>query len=311
MTSTPSAHLTCLCGAISEPGTLLKDDRFPTSASICHCNSCRRTSGSLGASFPPLKSPPPEATLSRLTAYHSSDIITRYFCSKCGCHCFIFHHPRKKWYCLGGVVEPSPSPEAHNVSGPKNTIQVSLHEYVSDTLDGGLAPLFHNLGGRFIPIYTAAPGSAEIAYDTTLSSLKESVNSTPPPAVNSCLPAKCHCGGVSLLIKRANYESSTAAESARYIPSDPTKWLSYFCTCRSCRLSFGVSLTPWTLVLPAHVFNASGVVEGSSKAELVPVVFDRQAASPDANPGLTLKHYWSSPDVCRTFCGKCGASVSY
>jgi hypothetical protein len=26
---------------------------------------------------------------------------------------------------------------------------------------------------------------------------------------------------------------------------------------------------------------------------------------------LTLKHHWSSPDTCRSFCGKCGATISY
>lgn len=304
MVSTTSAHITCLCGAISEPGTLLEHQNFPIGVSICHCNVCRQTTGSLGASFPPLKSSPSATTISRLTAYLSSEIIRRFFCSKCGCQCFLFHHPRNKWYCLGGIIEQSHLPSPKETIQPENTIQVKLHEYVSDTIDGGLSLLLSNLGGRSIPVWSAEPGLSELPLKDIRCIFKNSVESQLLPENDSFLPAKCHCGGVSLKIKRANYDSeATASLPARYIPSDPAKWLSYFCTCRSCRLSFGVSLTPWTLVLLSHVFNANG--------ELRPVTFGRHSSDINANDRLTLKQYWSSPDVCRSFCGKCGASVSY
>ena len=38
MTSTSSAHLICLCGAMSAPGTLLADPEIPISVEICYCN---------------------------------------------------------------------------------------------------------------------------------------------------------------------------------------------------------------------------------------------------------------------------------
>lgn len=316
MIPTSSAQLTCLCGAISESGSLLTSPSLPiTSAGICHCNPCRQTTGSLSPSFPPLNSSPAEDTLSRLKGYRSSDIITRYFCSKCGCHCFLFHHPRNKWYCLGGIIEPSPSFQLDNASWPKNIIKVCHHEYIADTIDGGLTPVLLTLGGRSIPTWTAAPGSTKLPHDSIISLLRNSTKNLQPPGPSSYLPAKCHCGGVSLLIKRANYNTSTTADfPARYIPSDPTKWLSYFCACRSCRLSFGVSLSPWTLVLPTHVFNAKdphGSSSTTSTDKLSPVTFGCHASDRESNPGLTLKHHWSSPDVCRSFCSKCGASVSY
>jgi hypothetical protein len=305
MVSTSVVHITCLCGAVSEPGTLLEHREFPVAASICHCNVCRRTTGSFGASFPPLISSLSKTTVTRLTAYKSSEKITRYFCSSCGCHCFLFHHPRNKWYCLGGVIEKR---QTSKTSGLENITEVKLHEYVSDTVDGGLTYLLSNLGGRSIPVWSDEPGSLEISHEKIQSQFKDSIKTLLPSEKSSYLPAKCHCGGVSLMIKRANYDSkATANLPARYIPSDPTKWLSYFCTCRSCRLSFGVSLTPWTMVLPAHVFNANHT-QGNI---FPPVTFGRQDSDTDANVGLTLKHYWSSPDVCRSFCGKCGASVSY
>ncbi|KAE8452524.1 hypothetical protein EG329_000427 [Mollisiaceae sp. DMI_Dod_QoI] len=320
MTSKNSTHLTCLCGAISEPASLLNGPEFPITTSICHCNPCRQTTGSLGVSFPPLTSSPSAVTLSKLAAYHSSDILTRYFCPTCGCHCFLFHHQWNRWYCLGGIIEPNPSSQTKDVPGLKDTIKVSLHEYVLDTIDGGLTPLLLSLGDRSIPTWSAAPkqGPFDLLHDTVHSLSRKSIDAISTPKEDSYLPAKCHCGGVSLLIKRANYTSSANSDvSARYIPSDPTKWLSYFCACRSCRLSFGVSLTPWALVLPSHVFNAKtpAAIDDPSlvnnKNNPLPVTFGRLACSPEANPGQTLKHHWSSPDVCRSFCGKCGASVSY
>jgi hypothetical protein len=150
-TSRSSAQLTCLCGAITAPGTLLSDLEIPISTEICHCNVCRRTTGSLGVSFPPLNSPPLQNTLLKLTAYHSSDTITRYFCYTCGCHCFLNSHYDKKWHCLSGIIEQSQSSKAKNDVWPKDTIEVSRHDYVLDTIDGGLAPLLLNLNGRSIP----------------------------------------------------------------------------------------------------------------------------------------------------------------
>src|ERR1700733_4091679 len=49
----------------------------------------------------------------------------------------------------------------------------------------------------------------------------------------------------------------------------------------------------------------------TSGHKIVPVIFGHATSSPNANPGLTLKHHWSSPDVCRSFCSKCGATVFY
>jgi hypothetical protein len=324
MTFTTSAHLTCLCGAISVPCTLLSDQEIPMYLEICHCNPCRRTTGSLGASFPQLKSSPSQATFSKLTAYNSSQIITRYFCSTCGCHCFILNHRSKNWYCLGGIVEPSSASNKNDISWPKDIIKVSRHDYVLDTLDGGLVPLLLNLNSRSIPTWSAGvpesppKDSFDLPHATILSLPSKSISHFPPPKENSYLTANCHCGGVALLIRRANYKvNSNPEDSAHDISSESTKYPTYLCACRSCRLSTGVSLQPWALVSPANVFNANAPAIGNdppsitSDEHLVPVMFGYLNSSPDANPGLALKHNWSSSDVCRSFCGKCGATVFY
>jgi hypothetical protein len=317
MASTSSANFTftCLCGAISAPDSLLSSPEIPLSTSVCHCSSCRYSTGSLGISFPPLNAAPSSDTLSQLTAYHSSHGCTRYFCSTCGCHCFFLDRQHQKWYCLSGIIEPRSS-KADNPLRPRDTVKISHHEYILDTVDGGLAPLLLNLKGRSIPTWSAAPqpppqdGVFDLPHATVLALPRKSSSSLPQLQDDAHLSAKCHCGGVSLLIKRANYTSPSNPEApARYIASDPTRFLTYLCVCRSCRLSTGVSLVPWALIPPANIFNANAPPTVGKNLE--PVIFGYRASTPGANPGLVLKHHWSSPDVCRSFCRTCGATVFY
>jgi len=318
MVSTALAHLTCLCGAVSAPGTLLHEAEIPISAGICHCSSCRHTTGSLGVSFPLLKSAPAEDTISQTTVHRSSHGKTWYFCSKCGCHCFLLNHHSGKWYCLGGIIEPSVSAKEDSIIWPEDIIKVSHHEHVLDTLDGGLVPILLDLNRHSVPTWSAAPqylpeqNSFDLSHDTVLSLPTSSVRDLMEPKDGSYLPAKCHCGGVTLLIKRADYTSNTELP-ARFIPTDPTKYLTYLCACRSCRLSTGVSLTPWALIPPGNVFNANAPTNASDAfaKNILPVIFGKFAGSLNANPGLTLSHNWSSPDTCRSFCGQCGATVFY
>lgn len=306
MTPNSSAHLTCLCGAITEPGTILSDPEIPVHSEICHCYSCSRTTGSLAPSFPQLNSSPSKDTISKLTAYNSSETHIRYFCSKCGCHCFILNHQKhtqEEWFCLGGIIEQSPHSQASKAAWPQDVVRISQHIYVSDTIDGGLVPILLNLGGRTIPACPeASPESPEESSSnlspTTVLSLPKKPFSTPKDG--SHLAAICHCGGVSLLIKRADY-TSELDRTARRKPSDPKKYLTWPCACRSCRLSTGVSLMPYALIPPHNIFTK----------DLTPITFGYETSNQNANPSQTLKHNWSSPDTCRSFCGKCGATVFY
>jgi hypothetical protein len=315
MVNTSSARLTCLCGAISMPATILAEPKLPINAGICHCNVCRHTTGSLGASFPLLRSSPSQETLSKLTAYHSSEHVVRYFCSTCGCHCFCLVLNNQQWSCLAGIIEADPSTKAKNEPWPEDVIKVSRHEYVLDTIDGGVTPFLLNFNGRLVPTWTDVPQegpqaeSFDLPHESILELPSKSMSTVQKPKKDAYLEAKCHCGGVSLLIKRANYTvDPSSQDSDRYIPLDKAKYLTYFCTCRSCRLSTGVSMLAWSLVPPEHVFNAHApCINGDYES----IVFGYPVSEPNSNPGLFLNHYWSSPDVCRSFCGKCGATVSY
>jgi hypothetical protein len=210
----------------------------------------------------------------------------------------------------------SPSFEDHSTPRPSNIVKTTCHQHVHDTVDGGIATALLDLGGRLIPAWSTARQDTskknlyDILHSTVLSLPADSIGISTQLEETSSLRAECHCGGVSLLIKRADWDP---ALSARCIPSDHTKYLTYLCACRSCRLSTGASLVPWTLVSPGNIFTTKTSVgsKDNPAAELSPVVFGYPVSSTAANPGLTLKHYWSSPDVCRSFCGDCGSTVSY
>jgi hypothetical protein len=199
---------------------------------------------------------------------------------------------------LGGIIDFVAGIEENGEAKPKNLIEISQHIFIPDTIDGGLSPFLLKLNGRDIPTWVGYPhpGPPDLAHSEVLSLPHESITKIQRPGKDDCLPAKCHCGGVSLLIKRADYSPH---EEARYIPTDRTKYLSYMCACRSCRLTTGVSLVPWTTIPPANV-----VINNEARTPL-PV------SDASSLEGVTLKHYRSSQNVIRSFCGGCGATVGY
>lgn len=64
----------------------------------------------------------------------------------------------------------------------------------------------------------------------------------------------------------------------------------------------GFSLCPWVYTSLPAVLNTK---------THQPIVFGERAEEPNANEGLSLKHYQSSEGTWRSFCTRCGASVFY
>ena len=64
----------------------------------------------------------------------------------------------------------------------------------------------------------------------------------------------------------------------------------------------GFSLCPWVYTSLPAVLNTK-----TNQS----VVFGEHAGEPNANEGLSLKHYQSSEGTWRSFCTGCGASVFY
>lgn len=103
MTSTASAYLTCLYGAMSVPGTFLSHRQIPISTHICRCQSCRYTTGTLAIYLVPVEIT--STTLSKLKSLKSPADSSRYSCPSCGSYCFVFDQQLERWYYLSDVLE--------------------------------------------------------------------------------------------------------------------------------------------------------------------------------------------------------------
>ena len=201
-------------------------------------------------------------------------------------------------------IKPSPSPRA-------------LIPRVLTLAPGGMAPYMKQLGGRDIPCHDSR--GDKISNADVNAMVASSGQGLSAPSVDDTLKAECRCGGVSLLIQRANHQERSVSQLDRFIPKNSNgnvendKHIAMACACRSCRLHTGNSLATWIYVPPMQIINPhTGKPVVQHRAALPPP--DRNivnTAAHSANRGLTLKHYWSSPESCRSFCGVCGAAVFY
>ena len=299
-----SGRISCLCGAINLP---LNEEQLPAKTELCYCNPCRHTTGALFGGFVRLISAPPKEVLDKCTVYHSSETHERYFCTTCGTKTFIHPHhkpdgtERDYWVAFSGAVDPP--------IGVDNVVHIEANKWLCDAPDGSMAPFFTKLDGREIPCYNVEQDSEKLS-PTALGEMVKNSDSPLPLPAGEMLKAECRCGGVSLRIQRAKPEDKSISQLDRFIAKDgngsPTgKHMAFCCVCRYCRLHSGSSLTPWTYIPPAQVINTH-----TNK----PVAQHHEAstdAGKEANRGLKLTRYWSSPNACRSFCSDCGASVFY
>lgn len=258
-----------------------------------------------------MKGPPSQDVLQKCTKYSSSKTHDRYFCSTCGSKVFINAHHRQSgearddsqaWFTLSGAVDPLKE-------GGENVLYVEQHEWLDDTGDGGMAPFMTKLGGRDIPCYDSKTGQVS---KSDLQELIESSIDLSSPGPDDTLKAECRCGGVSLLIQRANHSERHISQLDRFIPKDSNgkvendKHIALCCVCRSCRHHLGTSLATWIYVPPMQVLNAH---TGKPVVQHRAISGPGQTAAQSANRGLTLEHYWTSENICWAFCSICGAGA--
>ncbi|KAF4467907.1 hypothetical protein FALBO_5211 [Fusarium albosuccineum] len=285
-------HLvSCLCGSVTQK---VSSQAPGTSGSIelalCHCDTCRHSTGLLCTSYLPIQEPD---STNNLTVFKASDRSSRYFCSVCGCH--VFRSLKKYageliWGVATGTISSSDELSESVIYG--------THTQVADTVDGGL--------------------SKWISLDKQKIPLDNSSSKVMLPAETASLEATCACGGLSLRITRPNETSRlpqrgysdlthpycSTDDSVRSNPSDEKWWVrgnKYFagtCACWSCRLISGFEIQTWAFVPAANIFLRT---PGEAKAE-IPLDFE-------GLPVNVLQSYRSSPGVFRDFCGKCGATV--
>ncbi|EXJ57624.1 hypothetical protein A1O7_07973 [Cladophialophora yegresii CBS 114405] len=298
-----ASHLTCLCGSIKEAGTLLTSQTLPVENDICHCNTCRYTTGSLGAWYVSLTGSPSEESLSNAIAYKTSEKYTRFFCKKCGCNAFLRSDRDGSWAACSGVVEMEQTEGmTGRLSVQKNISRVLSHIYVGDGKDGGIAPFLTKLGDRDVPCYNTMPGEdgAEVLKKRELQQLRETLLHQPASETRDrgeAIEASCHCGSCQLHIAPPPYE---VWSNGWYVPKgDHNKYYARFCGCRSCRLTLGFTLQPWTYIPPSQIYTVNDE----------PIVFGPKAR--ETTQIEKLKHYQSSEFVLRSFCIVCGATMYY
>ncbi|KAG6917458.1 hypothetical protein DXG01_002435 [Tephrocybe rancida] len=308
----------CHCG-LNVFNVAFATDSLPVTNDLCHCNSCRHSTGQLMANFVPIFGVPlasastaDPADLSTLTTYSSSTVGTRRFCGRCSAHVlWEFHKDTESSWCVAsGTLE--------RIEGIVNT---TYHIWISDTLDGGIADHIQVINGVQLSRYAAGENP-----DNILPLGWNNVETKAPlDLAEDHLHAYCHCKAVSFWITRPStastlpsspypnlmHSSTTTPNDVALNPSDekwwlrpagaehPTHYLAGHCACASCRTTSGFDIQSWAFIPRVNIlFPRAGSGE---LAEL-----DLQDHK---NYPAGLRHYKSSAGRNREFCGTCGATV--
>ena len=333
---------TCHCG-LNALRAGFPTESLPISSDLCHCSSCRHSSGQMAVYHVSVVSllcaeidePFHAHGLHEdgdLVAYQTSETAINYFCRVCSSH-LLFQSLRKPegegWCVAAGALEKT-----------EGIVQVGYHAWVEDTLDGGLAEHLRTLDGVELPRYSRAPKA-----DTLPLGWKH-----PSILVNQDdeLHFSCHCQAVQFKITRPNTQSDlpqapfpdilyphditrlAKVRNPRDIkwwlrPADtllPNKYLAGHCACHDCRLTSGFELSSWAYVPLANIVDNNGepMVLRSlpDPATEYQQVMDRLAipTSPRRTPSPApsprtkgLSQYIVSPGRYREFCATCGAAV--
>lgn len=306
---TTTVHVTCLCSKHVE--VLQLSCHLPVDQSVCSCNACRYSTGVLYLACLPLVSPP--NLIQDLTEYKSSDKLSRYFCSTCGSHMFVHVKAHDTWGVCSGVVDRVVGLEQVSCLSLEN---VTAHEFVGDTIDGGLAICLADPNHQPVSLFLQGPDGPRFEKSQGASStpsqrgdLPELGSFQPSTAKQVAeLEGKCHCGGVSFRLTRPNptsrlcsspwpdllvpYHSATSAnpEDVKWwLREDEAKYLAGTCACRSCRLGSGSPIQCWAFVPKVNIVQSNGL----------PLEFGFG----------TLTQVESSKDCFREFCNTCGATI--
>ncbi|KAI9737504.1 MAG: hypothetical protein M1834_009659 [Cirrosporium novae-zelandiae] len=245
---------------------------FPLRSGICSCDSCRQTSGLLAALYARIPSVRPD--VSSLTAYASSEQMTRYFCPMCGCHVCLFEEDG--WAFATGVLDKT-----------QGLLERTLM-WIDDTKDGGISVWMSEIGGKKIKCLKQGRSSDELTEKGFKAFAEINVSSEDQ---EEKLEAKCHCGGVHFYIVRPGDATNGDAERLRWRRDFRTKYPGAIDVCNSCRLTSGFEFATWVYVHKTDLFWIDGK----------PLEVDMG----------TLRRYESSNGVYRDFCNTCGATIFF
>lgn len=285
--------ISCLCGKGKSRVRLT--DNVPAHSFICHRSQCRHNMGSLCHSVLPITGRP--QIVATLEVYIVDNSLSRYFCGTCGSHMI---DKSEGWAVQSGCVE-----RIHSEQVSSALEEIAGHEYVHETLDGGLSFClagedpsgFDRRMQEIEPSFSAAGAQNASIIPNTIS-MKDD---------RERLWASCICGGVQFFITKPNEQSvrcsspwpdlivpyhadsSDNPRDEKWWIRDDGKWLAGTCACRSCRLGLGAPIQAWAFVSRSNIFNPD--------------------ASKLSYKTGSLRTFESSAGARREFCHECGATI--
>jgi hypothetical protein len=179
---------------------------------------------------------------------------------------------------------------APSVDAEEDIWEFADHLHVRDTGDGGLATLLTNIDGTEIGLWNELHVGDQPDWQPHQ---RKSDTIEDMIQLKELLHARCYCGGVSFSISRPTGHETFTEIDKNNVRKDKTKWLGIHDVCNSCRVTISTFVISWLFPSRDHITLSDG------------------APYPADGMFGTAKLYKSSGGVERTFCGTCGATVSY
>lgn len=319
---TTALKTSCLCTRstfiFNVPTSIL-----PLPAQLCHCNISRRISGTICTSYVAIPldcHPTPVDWKKALTPYHSSDILTRWFCTACGTHMFLeYAKDGQLWASTGTVRKDGMGvAEGETKESTDGLVRFMGNMWIEDTLDGGASEFVRKVGDRDMQRWLVA------ANDSEQIPLGWKDDSAQTASEDDTLLLRCHCNGVQLRVTRPNEQSTQAmspfsdlivpAPSGQspanpknqpwWLAPDRKRYLTGTCSCRSCRLATGFDIMSWSFVPLCNLtFTDGSPVQGTKEGLDSDPRIREMTKIADYQSPLTNK------TIKRHFCPKCGATV--
>ncbi|KAF2748663.1 hypothetical protein M011DRAFT_399774 [Sporormia fimetaria CBS 119925] len=290
---TLTAH--CLC-KLHNFTTQVPKSRLPLPAYVCHCTSCRHSTGALYSIDLPWPAHTRDVDISALQTFHFSSKTAIHFCGTCSTPIF-FGHPADPDADLGVFTGALTNPAA-------DLVNLKTHIFVEDTQDGGASVWLQNVN---------ADGSEAKRYKhrAEAADAEELPASWPDAAALTGfekrtadkLNVKCKCGGIEYALHRGDYKDGD--DLPWFVVPKTHKLIAGHCVCDSCRLFSGIDVFPWTFAELKNLSFKDGKKVPADMSGLKAAVDSKEAGVG------SLKYYASSPGVLRFFCGTCSACVFF
>ncbi len=269
-------EIECHC-RLTSFSLLIPSSSLPLKASICHCYSCRHTTGQLFATFAVIPLPLPSALSGsgNLIKYAVST-CERWSCRRCGASVIDIDEATepKEWEVGTGVLSFS---DDEGLQGKLKRVQLWVEDVKGD---GGAVGWIHR--GKLEGMNRHWKGrESDMVGDKTVKELMK-----PQARVGGDdgdrLIAQCKCQGVRFEVSRPDKSHNGGTG----------KFASCLDACNSCRTATGFEITSWTTV------PRDCVIAGIELDTFL-----------DARS--TFGHYQSSSNTSRYFCMTCGAAIFY